>query len=64
MPAGHYHFPKFFQNFDTTVTNSEYHGAVVLHHGSRPEVLSRIEQATADLTKLGSVWRDNNNNNL
>ena len=29
-------------------------------HGSKPEVLSRIAQATAALTKLKPIWRDNN----
>ena len=28
--------------------------------GSKPEVLSRIAQATAALTKLRPIWRDNN----
>ena len=28
--------------------------------GSKPEVLSRIAQATAALTKLKPIWRDNN----
>ena len=32
----------------------------VSDEGSKPEVLSRIAQATAALTKLKSVWRDNN----
>ena len=35
-------------------------GAVVSDDGSKPEVLSRIEQATAALTKLKPIWRDNN----
>ena len=34
--------------------------AVVSDDGSKPEVLSRIEQATAALTKLKPIWRDNN----
>ena len=28
--------------------------------GSKPEVLSRIAKATAALTKLKPIWRDNN----
>ena len=28
--------------------------------GSKPEILSRIAQATAALTKLKPIWRDNN----
>ena len=43
-----------------TVTSFEYLGAVVLDDGARPENLSRIAQATADLAKLKSIWRDNN----
>ena len=35
-------------------------GAVVSDDGSTPEVLSRIAQATAALTKLKPIWRDNN----
>ena len=41
------------------VTSFKYLGAVVSDDGSKPEVLSRIEQATAALTKL-KPWRDNN----
>ena len=37
-----------------TVTSFKYLGAVV------SEVVSRIAQATAALTKLKSIWRDNN----
>ena len=43
-----------------TVTSFKYLGAVVSDDGSKPEVLSRIEQATAALTKLKPIWRDNN----
>ena len=43
-----------------TVTIFKYLGAVVLNDGSKPEVLSRIAQATAALTKLKPIWRDNN----
>ena len=38
----------------------KYLGAVVSDDGSKPEVLSRIAQATAALTKLKPIWRDNN----
>ena len=41
------------------VTSFNYLGAVVLDDGSKPEVLSRIAQATAALTKLKPIWRDN-----
>ena len=43
-----------------TVTSFKYLGAVVSDNGSKPEVLSRIEQANAALTKLKPIWRDNN----
>ena len=43
-----------------TITSFKYLGAVVSDDGSKPEILSRIAQATAALTKLKSIWRDNN----
>ena len=43
-----------------TVTSFKYLGAVVSDDGFKPEVLSRIAQATAALTKLKPIWRDNN----
>ena len=43
-----------------TVTSFKYLGAVVSDDGSIPEILSRIAQATAALTKLKSICRDNN----
>ena len=43
-----------------TVTSFKYLGAVLSDDGSKPEVLSRIAQATAALTKLKPIWRDNN----
>ena len=42
------------------VTSFKYLEAVVSDDGSKPEVLSRIAQATAALTKLKPIWRDNN----
>ena len=42
-----------------TVTSFKYLGAVVSDDGSKPEVLSRIAQATAALTNLKPIWRDN-----
>ena len=41
-----------------TVTSVKYFGAVVSEDSSNPEVLSRIEQATAAVTKLKPIWRD------
>ena len=43
-----------------TVTSFKYLGAVVSDDGSKPEFLSMIAQATAALTKLKPIWRDNN----
>ena len=43
-----------------TVISFKYLGAVVSDGGSKPEVLSRIAQATAALTKLKPIWRHNN----
>ena len=43
-----------------TVTSFKYLGPVVSDDGSKPEVLSRIAQATAALTKMKPIWRENN----
>ena len=43
-----------------TVTSFKYLRTVVSDDGSKPEVLSRIAQTTAALTKLKPNWRDNN----
>ena len=42
-----------------TVTSFKYLGAIVSDEGSKVEVLSWIAQATAALTKLKPIWRDN-----
>ena len=42
------------------VTRFKYLRAVVSDHGSKPEILSRIAQATAAVTKLKPIRRDNN----
>ena len=42
-----------------TVKSFKYLGAVVSDDGSKSEFLSRIAQATAALTKLKSIRRDN-----
>ena len=34
-------------------------GAVVSDDGCKPEILSRIAQATASLAKLKPIWKDN-----
>ena len=43
-----------------TVTILKYLGAIVSGEGSKPEVLSRVAQATAALTKLKLIWTNNN----
>ena len=43
-----------------TVTSFKNLGAIVSDDGFKPEVPSRIAQATAALTKLKPIWRDNN----
>ena len=43
-----------------TVTSFKYLGAVVSDDCFKSEILSRIVQATAALTKLKPIWRDNN----
>ena len=39
-----------------TVTSFKYLGSVMTVEGSKPEILSRIPQTTAALTKLKPVW--------
>ena len=41
-----------------TVTSFKYVGSVISDEGSRPEILSRIAQTTAALTRLKPVWND------
>ena len=41
-----------------TVTSFKYLGSVLTDEGSKPEVLSRIAQATEALTRLKPVWID------
>ena len=41
-----------------TVTSFKYLGSVLTDEGSRPQILSRIAQATAALTRLKPVWND------
>ena len=42
-----------------TVISFKYLGTVVSDDGCKPGVLSRIAEATAALTKLKPIWRDN-----
>ena len=41
-----------------TVTSFKYLGSVITNEGSKPEILSRIAEATAALTRLKPVWND------
>ena len=41
-----------------TVTSFKYLGSVITDEGSKPELLCRIAQATAALTRLKSIWID------
>ena len=41
-----------------TVTSFKYLGSVITDVGSKPEILSRIAQITAALTRLKPVWSD------
>ena len=41
-----------------TVTSFKYLGSVVSDEGSKPEILARIAQMTAALTRLKSLWKD------
>ena len=41
-----------------TVTSFEYLGSVITDEGSKCEVLTRIAQTTAALTRLKPVWTD------
>ena len=41
-----------------TITSFKYLGSVRTNEGSKPEILSRIAQTTAALTKLKPVWND------
>ena len=43
-----------------TVHSFKYLGALVSDEGSKPEVLSRIAQTTAAMTKLKVIWNDKN----
>ena len=43
-----------------TIRSLQYLGAIVLDDGSKPEVLSRIAQTTAAVTKLKVIWNNKN----
>ena len=41
-----------------TVTSFKYLGSIIIDESSKPEILSRIAQATAALTRVKPVWID------
>ena len=43
-----------------TVSNFKYLGSVVIDEGSKLEIISRIAQTTATLTRLKPIWKDKN----
>ena len=40
------------------VTSFKYRGSVITGEGSKPEILPRIAQTTAALTRLKPIWND------
>ena len=42
------------------VENFKYLGAIISNEGSKPEILSKIAQTTAALSRLKVIWRDKN----
>ena len=42
------------------VENFKYLGAIISNEGSKPEILSRIAQTTAGLSRLKIIWRNKN----
>ena len=41
-----------------TVTSFKYVGSVITDEGAKPEIVSRIAQTTAALTRLKPVWNE------
>ena len=46
------------QKLGTVTSFIKYLRAVVSDHGPKPQILSRIAQATAALTMLMTIWRE------
>ena len=42
------------------VENFKYLGAIISNEGSKPEILSRIAQTTAALSRVNDIWKDKN----
>ena len=49
---------NWFRATVEAVTSFKYLGSVITDEGSKPEILSRIAQATAAFTRLKPVWND------
>ena len=43
---------------DRSLTSFKYLGSVITDEGSKPEIVSKIAQTTAALTRLKPVWND------
>ena len=43
-----------------TVSTFTYLGSIISEEGSKPEILARTAQATAAMTKIKIIWKDNN----
>ncbi|KAI0207297.1 hypothetical protein LSAT2_008050 [Lamellibrachia satsuma] len=43
-----------------TVSKFKYLGSVITDEGSKPEIISRIAQTTAAMTRLKPIWKDKN----
>ena len=41
-----------------TVTSFKYLGSIITDESSKPEILSRVTETTAALTRLKPVWND------
>ena len=48
----------FFFFSSVEISFFKYLGSVITDEGSKPEILSRIEQTTVALTRLKPVWND------
>ena len=43
-----------------TVSKCKYLGSGIMDEGSKPEIISRITQTTAAMTRLKPIWKDTN----
>ena len=47
-----------------TVTSFRYLGSIITDEGSKPDILARIAQTTAALTRLKPLWNDRNSSKI